>query len=116
MRRYNDVVEVSRGLGVSSAGSSVALAEPPGEGPREFWWNGRHWQVHRVIEHWVETGAWWWLRDRQRAVDDDLDEREFWRVEASADPIRGRSSEGVGVFDLAFEWRTAAWRLVGCVD
>lgn len=47
MRRYDDQVDVRRGL---VAGR---------EAPAEFWWRGRRWAVRAVVAHWVETGAWW---------------------------------------------------------
>ena len=108
------------------------------EGPEQFLWRGRLWKVRAVLAHWVETGPWWQsargaggdrLRRDRRAGDrrpavrrprrpaDLLAERELWRVEAGrgAGPP-GRSGDGGGVFDLAFDWSDGRWQLVGCVD
>jgi Family of unknown function (DUF6504) len=115
VRRYDDPVEVRKGW-VSGPGHV-------GEGPEQFLWRGRLWQVRAVLAHWVETGS-WWQSDGARAVigseeagegsggvPDLLAERELWRVEAS----RGRI-EGGGVFDLSFDWADGQWQLVGCAD
>ncbi|MEI2712772.1 MAG: DUF6504 family protein [Nocardioides sp.] len=118
MRRYEDLVEVRRGV------VGGAVGEPGEEGPAQFLWRGRLWKVRTVLAHWVETGS-WWHSDRVRAVvgSDDaelagesagstdlLAEREFWRVEA------GRGEGDGGVFDLSFSWDEGSWQLVGCVD
>ncbi len=112
MRRYDELVEVRRGL---VAGQ---------EAPEQFRWRSRLWVVRDVLAHWVETGAWWeqpgvaalfgvgatgagW-----QAGADLLGEREVWRVEAG----RGRRPVCSGVFDLCFDWSDAQWRLVGCAD
>ena len=47
MRRYDEPIEVRRGL---VAGQ---------EAPEQFIWRGRLWVVRDVVSHWVETGAWW---------------------------------------------------------
>ena len=47
MRRYDDPVDVRRGMVDGS------------EGPEQFLWRGRLWKVNAVVAHWVETGAWW---------------------------------------------------------
>lgn len=116
MRRYDDPVDVSRGR--------VAGIE----GPEQFRWRGRRWQVRTVVAHWVETPPWWQSRRVQAALGTDdpvpgsgsdpgfdpgfdlVAERELWRVEA------GRAPDRVGVFDLAFDWSNGRWQLVGCVD
>jgi hypothetical protein len=115
VRRYDDPVEVRRGW-VSGPGHV-------GEGPEQFLWRGRLWQVRAVLAHWVETGSWWQSTGaravigseeagRAEAVTPDLlAERELWRVEAS----RGRNDDG-GVFDLSFDWGEGHWQLVGCAD
>ena len=118
MRRYDDPVEVRRGW-VSGPGHV-------GEGPEQFLWRGRLWQVRAVLAHWVETGSWWQstgaravigseepgAEEAPRAAAPDLlAERELWRVEAS----RGRTDSG-GVFDLSFDWGEGHWQLVGCAD
>ncbi len=119
MRRYDDPVEVRKGW-VSGPGHV-------GEGPEQFLWRGRLWQVRAVLAHWVETGSWWQStgaravigseesrgrkRPRGAVAPDLLVERELWRVEAS----RGRADSG-GVFDLSFDWGEGHWQLVGCAD
>ena len=122
MRRYDDPVEVRRGL-VTGV-----------EGPEQFLWRGRLWKVRAVLAHWVETAPWWQssgvravvgsddAREGGRAVGpagDLLVERELWRVEAGrgAGPAAGDGiSGGGGVFDLSFDWSDGRWQLVGCVD
>lgn len=119
MRRYDDPVEVRKGW-VSGPGHV-------GEGPEQFLWRGRLWQVRAVLAHWVETGSWWQSTGARAVigseepeaeadetpdlVPDLLAERELWRVEAS----RGRA-DGGGVFDLSFDWGEGQWQLVGCAD
>lgn len=116
MRRYDDPVEVRRGRVRDQ------------EGPEQFLWRGRLWQVRTVLAHWVETGAWWAGRDARAVTGSDevgadvlvaptglgtdlLGEREVWRVEAG----RGGLDPG-GVFDLSFDWSDGQWQLVGCMD
>lgn len=95
MRRYDDPVEVRKGL--------VGAVEAP----EQFLWRGRLWKVRDVIAHWVETGPWW---QSSGASPDLLGERELWRVEAGIGVLAG------GVFDLSFSWSDGNWQLVGCVD
>lgn len=109
MMRYDDPVEVRRGpLRAAPVGDGP-------EGPQQFLWRGRLWQVRSVLAHWVETGAWWQPAAATSAAPapagDLLDERELWRVEAR----RGPADPG-GVFDLAFSWSRGSWQLVGCQD
>jgi hypothetical protein len=158
MRRYDELIEVRRGL---VAGQ---------EAPEQFIWRDRLWVVRDVVSHWVETGAWWdqegiaallGVGAEQSGAEqsagsgrasagvtavplgaDLLVESDLWRVEASRgmDGLRRRSRGarlnkppgsrsrkhgsvgdhdvdlGYGVFDLAFDWARAHWRLVGCVD
>lgn len=122
MRRYDDPVEVRRGL-VAGAGGSV-------EGPEQFLWKGRLWKVCSVVAHWVETGPWWQsgavapvlgaepaqqgTSQPAASVHDLLGEREVWRVEAA----RGLAATGAGrgVFDLTFDWGQGHWLLARCVD
>jgi hypothetical protein len=145
MRRYDEPIEVRRGL---VAGQ---------EAPEQFIWRGRLWVVRDVVSHWVETGAWWdqegiaallGVGAEQRAGlgtastgvtavplgADLLAESDLWRVEASRgrshrllarrrrssliEPVEITDDEqlGYGVFDLSFDWTQAQWRLVGCVD
>jgi hypothetical protein len=128
MRRYDDPVEVRKGLceGV--------------EGPEQFLWRGRLWKVRAVLAHWVETGAWWQSaharavigaedsadgpeHESPRPIGDLLNERELWRVEAARGAMYADSyvdsdgePDGGGVFDLCFDWADGQWQLVGCVD
>ena len=124
MRRYDDSVEVRRGLvdGV--------------EGPEQFVWRDRLWVVCAVVAHWMETGTWWEqpavqvllgtdtaAPDRSDPASDLLNdlpgdlpgdllgEREVWRVEAA----RGAAGQR-GVFDLSFDWAQGRWRLVCALD
>jgi len=120
MRRYDDPVEVRRGL-VTGV-----------EAPEQFLWRGRLWKVRAVLAHWVETAPWWQSSGVRAVVgsddaveqpssraDDLLVERELWRVEAGrgAGPAAGDGvSGGGGVFDLSFVWSDGRWQLVGCAD
>jgi hypothetical protein len=121
MRRYDDPVEVRRGMVPGSTG--------PVEGPEQFLWRGRLWKVYDVVAHWVETGPWWSSSQVAGVLDgetgeragergggvatvhDLLAEREVWRVEAG----RGMAS-GRGVFDLVFDWAQGSWLLTRCLD
>ncbi|MBA2560591.1 MAG: nucleotidyltransferase [Propionibacteriales bacterium] len=93
MRRYDEAIDVRRGL-ISGQ-----------EAPTQFLWRDRLWVVRDIVSHWIETGAWW-----EQTGADLLDEVEIWRVEAR----RGR--ENTGVFDLAFDWALGQWHLVRCAD
>ncbi len=140
MRRYDDPVEVRRGM--------VRGAQGPVEGPEQFLWRGRLWKVAEVVGRWVETGPWWQSVDADAARGTDgprggeapagrtsgggghgtatlsrvdaigavdlLAEREVWRVEAAAG--RHATGEGRGVFDLVFDWADGTWQLTRCVD
>jgi hypothetical protein len=117
MRRYDDPVEVRKGVcgGV--------------EGPEQFLWRGRLWKVRAVLAHWVETGPWWQSSgvaallgaDPDEAPDatttsDLLAEREVWRVEAGRGAVPQGVGERRGVFDLAFDWTQGSWLLTRCAD
>lgn len=114
MRRYDDPVEVRRGL-VTGV-----------EGPEQFLWRGRLWKVRAVVAHWVETAPWWQSSGVRAVVGsaevgtasgpagDLLVERELWRVEAGRGA--GPGADGGGVFDLSFDWSDGRWQLVGCAD
>lgn len=140
MRRYDDPVEVRRGMVAGPGGTQ--------EGPEQFLWRGRLWKVCDVMAHWVETGAWWRSRgagavlgteseDAAVAVmtapseptgpsvsGDLLAEREVWRVEAARGLAAARAvgpdgspgGGGRGVFDLTFDWADNSWRLTRCAD
>lgn len=124
MRRYDDPVEVRRGL----------VQEV--EAPEQFVWRDRLWRVCAVVSHWVETGPWWEQRGvtallgaddgDEPAADPDvaagsllLAEREVWRVDAT----RGRHGVGAdpstglcGTFDLTYDTDTGQWHLTRCLD
>lgn len=124
MRRYDDPVEVRKGM----VGGN--------EGPEQFLWRGRLWKVSDVVAHWVETGPWWQSSGVHAvlgsdeatgepdeggavAVQQDLAaEREVWRVEAARGLAAARTSGGAGkgVFDLVFDWAEGSWQLARCVD
>src|SRR3546814_13006093 len=90
MRRYDDPVEVRRGM--------VGQGDRQVEAPEQFLWRGTLWKVREVVAHWVETGPWWQsagaravvgtdvaVQDRQRLSvlsGDLLAEREMWRGDA----------------------------------
>ena len=121
MRRYDDPVDVRRGM-VDGA-----------EGPEQFLWRGGLWKVHAVVAHWVETGAWWESAGARAALGTDSPgpepkaggalavlpdltaEREVWRVEASRGRVSAETGGG-GVFDLLFDWAEGSWRLARCMD
>ena len=129
MRRYDDPVEVRKGL-VPGSGGQV-------EGPEQFLWRGRLWKVSDVVAHWVETGPWWQSRDvtpvlgadgaddagdpTAPVVHDLVVDREVWRVEAArglaaAGGGPGGPGAGRGVFDLVFDWGQGDWLLTRCAD
>lgn len=109
MRTYDDLVEVRKA-------PLDSLADASEDGPDQFLWRGRLWQVREVIAHWVETGA-WWVKDTATTsgAHPGCDpHREVWRVAAA----RGRAvsavdDPGFGVFDLAFDRTEGVWRLAG---
>lgn len=116
MRRYDDTIEVRRGL-VNGT-----------EAPEQFLWRGRLWLVHDVMAHWVETGAWWeqsqarsllGIEAQRQEATDLLGEREVWRVGAASGRAgfrAGVASGQRGIFDLVFDWGAGAWRLQHSVD
>ena len=112
MRRYDDPVEVRRGMVGPAAG---------GEGPEQFLWRGRLWKVRDVVAHWVETGPWWQSagvhgpcsaptpggprrrgRCRRRPTCSPSARCGGSRPAARRAPAAGR-----GVFDLSFDWAEA---------
>jgi hypothetical protein len=105
MRRYDDPVEVRKGMVPASGG--------PMEAPEQFLWQGRLWRVRDVVAHWVETGAWWQTRTSDA---DLLAEREVWRVAAGRPGAPGPDGAASGVFDLAFDWVGGGWVLTRCLD
>lgn len=121
MRRYDDPVEVRKGM-IGDPRTGV-------EGPAQFLWHGRLWVVREVVAHWVETGPWWSSAEARAVIGcseeteqpgptDLLPEREVWRVEAGPGMAGIRSGrDGVaGIFDLSFDWAEGCWQLVGCLD
>ena len=130
MRRYDDPVEVRKGV----VGDSINGGEI--EAPEQFLWHGRLWKVRDVLAHWVETGPWWQSSGVRAVIGSDeagsavpdsgagrvdlLGERELWRVEAGRGPGAGDGTgdgaDGGGVFELAFDWSDGRWALVGCAD
>ena len=96
--------------------------------PMSFLWRGRLYVVREVLGHWRDRREWWaggaaralhgdeW--DQTESVEVRLDdEREVWRVEASA----GRTFSS-GVYDLSREpvsgppVATEVWRLLQVAD
>jgi hypothetical protein len=132
VRTYDDLVEVRTGpvpgygadgpsadIGFGSCLRTDLLSEPlPNNGPQQFLWRGRLWQVREVVSHWMEVGAWWLRRPEERPGASELvTEREVWRVTAA----RGRAVDtvddpGFGVFDLTFDPSLDGWRLAGSLD
>ena len=134
MRRYDDPVEVRRGLVGIGTGDTVTAVE----GPEQFLWHGRLWKVSEVLAHWVETGPWWRSgrahavlgSDEPEGLDDSLEsrvrvptdltaEREVWRVEAARGMSAHLNADGNldrGVFDLVLDWTDGSWRLSRCLD
>jgi hypothetical protein len=121
MRRYDDPVEVRRGMVDGPGGTQ--------EGPEQFLWRGRLWKVRDVVAHWVETGPWWHSHGVHAVLGsgpgpgsgpgrsggtDLLAEREVWRVEAARGISAART--GAGVFDLVFDWADGTWKLTRCED
>src|SRR3712207_7103828 len=96
MRRYDDPVEVRKGLVTGSTGVV--------EAPEQFLWRGGLWKVVEVVAHWVETGPWWPSSGVAALLGGDtptvpdaattsalLAAREVWRGEAA----RGSGPQGV---------------------
>jgi hypothetical protein len=136
MRRYDDPVEVRRGMVPGPGGQE--------EGPEQFLWRGRLWKVCDVVAHWVETGPWWQSSGVHAVLGSDepdasasgaagssgsfgtaggavaLDlaaEREVWRVEAARGlTAAGTGGSGRGVFDLVLDWTDGSWQLTRCAD
>lgn len=111
MRRYDDLVEVRKGPVTGRDGDAHD------EGPQQFLWRGRLWQVREVVAHWRETGAWWLRPTAEGSSVDTLQEREVWRVTAARGRAVGATEDpGFGVFDLTFDWADGDWRLARSVD
>ncbi len=121
MRRYDDPVEVRKGV--------VAGATGLVEAPEQFLWRGGLWKVVDVVAHWVETGAWWQSPGVAALLGDDpaegqgsagtadlLGEREVWRVEAGRGAVLSGDGARRGVFDLEFDGAEGGWLLTRCAD
>jgi Domain of unknown function (DUF6504) len=104
MRRYDDPVEVRQGwIGAPEAGV---------EGPDQFLWRGRLWQVRAVLAHWVETGPWWHSAGVRAVLGSDEPSREPSREPARERVPEGRPAPLLGQ-DLLVErelWRVEAGR------
>lgn len=111
MRQINESIE--------SLTPTTTTGLAPGA-PLAFRWRGRRYVVGSVLEHWVETGAWWRhidLRGRVLPPAHHLaenpppdPERWIWRVEADS---RGRQT---GVFDLCLDRDRERWFLAAIYD
>src|SRR4051812_32808686 len=108
MRRYDDPVEVRKGM-VGGPGGRV-------EGPEQFLWRGRLWKVRDVLAHWVETGPWWQSSGVQAGLGADRpDLPELPEPGDPADPADPGERDGVLALrqDLLAErevWRVEAGR------
>ena len=96
--------------------------------PKSFLWRGRLYVVREVLGHWRDRREWWAAAAARALHGDDWDqsqsaqvgldeEREVWRVEASA----GRTFSS-GVYDLSREpaagppVATEVWHLLQVAD
>lgn len=128
MQTYLDPVEVRQGpvAGYGADGPETPLSgglaelseSLPQDGPQQFLWRGRLWQVREILAHWAESGA-WWLRTPEDAPgrSELVTERQVWRVSAA----RGRAvatadDPGFAIFDLTFDLAAGRWRLAGSLD
>lgn len=129
MQTYPDLVEVRKGPvpgygadGPAPAGSGaiagIRFEELPEDGPQQFLWRGRLWQVREIVAHWVEAGAWWLRRPEDAPGRSVLaTERLVWRVTAARGRAVATSDDpGFGVFDLTFDGAEGVWRLAGSLD
>ncbi len=140
MRRYDDPVETRMGQVSGTEGPEqflwrgrlwkvrAVLAHWVETGP---WWQSG---TARAVIGSDEDGRGSSLDGRGSSLDgrgsslsrpDLLGERELWRVEAGRGPgshvdsVDGSAEgpgDGGGVFDLAFDWSSGRWALVGCAD
>ncbi len=106
MRKYDDPVEVRQGW--------IGAPESGVEGPEQFLWRGRLWQVRSVIAHWVETGPWWQSAGVRAVLGSDEREPGLSPGEAPGDAPDDRSaSRPLLGQDLLVErelWRVEAGR------
>lgn len=77
--------------------------------PEQFIWRDRLYRVHRVLQEWDRSAA-WWTQVHALAAGPTQDV-QTWRVEASA----GRS-DASGVYELSFDPACAQWRLIRTFD
>lgn len=88
MRRYDDPVEVRRGMVAGPGGTQ--------EGPEQFLWRGRLWKVCDVMAHWVETGAWWRSRGAGAVLGTDTEDGAVAVTTAPAPASSGQASSSQG--------------------
>lgn len=134
-RRYDDPVHVRRCDSADHREVNPLEPDPFAEAPTQFLWRGRLYVVREVLAHWIESGTWWRSaaavsagmlepegpqRDAVEATRGAGaphaspaadDERELWRVEASAGRVLG-----IGVFDLSLDRRAGSWSLAQALD
>ena len=81
--------------------------------PAVFTWRGRRYAVRAVLDHWWETAAWWTGHGADGTLAGSVgdDERELWRVEATA-----AGSGATAVMDLSFAWTTGTWTVSSVLD
>src|SRR3954452_3044747 len=104
MRRYDDPVEVRKGM-VGGPGGRV-------EGPEQFLWRGRLWKVRDVLAHWVETGPWWQSSGVQAVLGADrLDLPELPEPGDPADPADPGERGGVLALRQALLAEREVWRV-----
>ena len=145
MRKYDDPVEVRRGMVPGPGGRQ--------EGPEQFLWRGRLWKVCDVVAHWVETGPWWQSRGAEavhgtqslgpvgaggaaEGADGGTDggtgggtggggvgvatpvDLLAEREVWRVEAARGLAAAGTGrgVFDLVLDWTDGSWQLTRCAD
>ena len=83
------------------------------DAPVVFLRRGRRYTVGAVLAHWWETAAWWESAELAGPASGSSvadDERELWRVEASA-----RGGPDV-VVELCFSWVTGRWAITAVHD
>jgi hypothetical protein len=90
-----------------------------------FPWHGRRYVVREVLDHWLQTGAWWQAGALTRLTSGESsgpegvgppssgleDEREFWRVDAAPGP-----SGTPVVVDLCHVLASGRWALTAVLD
>ena len=122
MRRYDDPVEVRRGM--------VSGEQGPVEGPEQFLWHGRLWKVYDVVGHWSGDRGLVAVRARWRRCSGV--EPRAARHPGGAATLGARPAGGAGglaggggqrprppargVFDLVFDWAQGSWLLTRCWD